>query len=170
MKLIPVIAFDPQYFADAGISRIDPYQKDCWLFEISKFTPEMVNILINEESEIDYGTLTTFDRVMELDGGCILKISDAVEILPRCCSDLGNIEGWEEASNWRDSAEMLLWIGHPSLLVSSVNSQYLLIREEDPVQCVEPIKVTIDRNELKAAIIEARQQLNIFKQMLECEI
>jgi hypothetical protein len=167
MKLIPVIAFDLQYFADTGIAKIDPYQKDCWLCEVSKFTPEMVNILLSAESEMDYGTLTTFDRVMWLDGGYILKISETVEILPRCCSDLRNIEGWEEAANWKDSSEMLLWIGHPSLLVSAIDSQYLLIREEDPAYCVEPTKIKIDRSELKSAIIDARQQLKIFERMIE---
>jgi hypothetical protein len=169
MKLIPVLAIDPQYFADVGIVGVDLYRSGCWLVEVSKFTPEMASILLSKESGIDDCKLSQFDRVMGLDGGYILAVSKTVEILPRCCSDLGNIEEWDRAANWLDSAEMMLWIGHPWLLVSSIDSQHILIRDGED-QCVDPIEMVIDRNELKAAVMDARQQLDIFRQILEFEI
>ena len=128
--------------------------------------PEIVGILLDQESEMDYGTMTEYHRMMELEGGYILEVSNSVEILPRCCSDLGTIGGWEEASNWINSEEMLLWVGHPSLLVSAVDSQYLLIKEEDIHLAIDPVELIIDRNELKSAIIDTRKQLDDFSKMI----
>jgi hypothetical protein len=153
---------------DAGILEIPPYLDldSCWLVEISKLNSEIVRILLDRESEMDYGTMTEYHRMMELEGGYILEVFNSVEVLPRCCSDLGTIGGWEEASNWTSSEDMLLWIGHPSLLVSAVDSQYLLIKEEDVYLAVEPVKLIIDRNELKSAIIDTRKQLDDFSKMV----
>jgi hypothetical protein len=59
--------------------------------------------------------------VMGVDGGYIIEVSEAVTITHRCCSDLGNIEEWDKAANWIESVETMLWIGHPWLLVSSID-------------------------------------------------
>ena len=174
MRLVPVVEVNSQcfqtrdYLEDAGILEISPYLEldNYWLVEISKLNPEIVKILLDQESEMDYGTMTEYHRMMELDGGYILEVSNSVEILPRCCSDIGTIGGWEEASNWTSSEEMLLWVGHPSLLVSAVDSQYLLIREEDEDRSVDPLELIINRNELKSAIIDTRKQLDDFSKMI----
>jgi hypothetical protein len=174
MKLVPVVEVNSQCFQtknsfeDAGMLEISPYLEleSYWLVEISRLNPEIVKILLDQESEMDYGTMTEYHQMMELEGGYILEVSNSVEILPRCCSDLGTIGGWEEASNWTSSEEMLLWVGHPSLLVSAVDSQYLLIREEDEDQSVDPLELIINRNELKSAIIDTRKQLDDFSKMI----
>ncbi len=115
---------------------------------------------------MDYETINEYHRMMELEGGYILEVSNSVEILPRCCSNLGTIGGWEEASRWTSSEEMLLWVGHPSLLVSAVDSQYILIREEDEDRSIDPVELIINRNELKLAIIDTRKQLNDFSKLI----
>lgn len=174
MKLVPVVEVNSQcfqirnFFEDAGILEISPYLEldSHWLVEISKLNFGIVRILLDRESEMDYGTMTEYHRMMELEGGYILAVSNYVEILPRCCSDLGTIGGWEEASNWISSEEMLLWVGHPSLLVSAIDSQYLLIREEDENRKLDPLELIINRNELKSAIIDSRKQLDDFSKMI----
>ena len=98
MRLVPVVEVNSQYFQtrdyleDAGgILEISPYLEldNYWLVEISKLNPEIVKILLDQESEMDYGTMTEYHLMMELDGGYILEVSNSVEILPQCCSDIG---------------------------------------------------------------------------------
>ena len=52
-----------------------------------------------------------------LSGGCALVSEGNVVIEPMCCGDLGNVDDWREAAEYRGSEWQMLWIGHPWLSV-----------------------------------------------------
>jgi hypothetical protein len=195
MKLVPVIEFAPYNFqsadrqspggddvpqdwadywrnslADAGILDIEPYQFGSWLVEASKLTPEvLVKLLQKEEYAIDNRTKIDLEEigVGALSGGYVLEVSATVHVMPQCCGDIGNIKDWEIASEWTNPEETILWIGHPWLEVRSIDERYIEIRRtSESDKSDEPEIITIDRNELKAAIIDTKKQLYKFKQML----
>lgn len=196
MKLIPVVEFEPFAFqtverespidcsnddpqswddywrnslADGGITNIEPYEMSSWFVEVSKLTPKIVEILLNITYKVQDKTATSLEEMElgSLSGGYVLQVSKTVQITPQCCGGLEDIEDWETASNWMNTEEMMLWIGHPWLMVSSVDDRHLQIRRTAEYgQPKEPVLITIDRNELKKAIIVAREQLDIFKQVL----
>jgi hypothetical protein len=196
LKLIPVIEFSPVYFqkqehkmpnapanqlpeewsiywkkclADSGITNIDAYQENSWLIEITKLNPEVVRILLIKRYELGDGFIDPIDRLFDLEGGYILEVSEKVKILPECCGSIKDINDWESASNWLNSDETSLWIGHPELMISSIDDWYLQIRRTPPYSALEEDEcriIIVDRYELKAAIIDAKKQLDDFKQLL----
>ncbi len=194
MKLIPVVEFEPFTFqtverehptdygidnpqswddywrnslADSGIINIEPYRMRSWFIEASKLTPKIVEILLNKTYKIHDKTATSLEEIGSLSGGYVLEVSKTVQITPQCCGSLEDIEEWETASDWNNTKEMMLWIGHPWLMVSSVSDRHLQIRRTAEYgKPDEPVLITIDRHKLKKAIIVAREQLDIFKQVL----
>ncbi len=193
MRLVPVITIYFQYFPiekhykfdlynnkyiqecdgdwisslhEAGILDKAPYLEldESWLIEISNLTIEMVKVITSRRSIIYDRNFTEYDNIISgLDGGYSLEFGSAL-ILPRCCCDLSNIEEWDKASDWKDKKETKLWNGHPELRVCSIDSHHLLIREEEFTE--NPIEIIVNRNELKKSIIEAKQQLDGFRQMI----
>lgn len=193
MKLIPVVEFEPFAFqtverasptnygnkdpqswddywrnslADSGIN-IEPYKIGSWLVEVNKLTPEIIEILLNTTYKVQDETATSLEEIGSLSGGYILEVSKTVQITPQCCGSLEDVEDWEAASNWMNTEEMMLWIGHPWLMVSSISDRHIQIRRTAEYgKPDEPAKITIERRKLKQSIIVAREQLDIFKQVL----
>jgi hypothetical protein len=152
---------------NAGIFAISPYleREDFWIVEISKLNPEIVKILLGHKLQITNINLAKYENVDSmLDGGYVLEVSETVKIFPRCCCDLGQIGDWELAAEWTSLEETTLWNGHPELMISSIDTQHLLIRESEWDD--ENIEIIVDRDELRAAIAEAKQQLADFRKML----
>jgi hypothetical protein len=190
LKLIPVIEFEPGFFqsddrsnpivsnndtpqdwaeywknslADSGIVGIAPYWKCSFFVEVSQLTPEIVKILLEKR----YENSVESNEFYSLSGGYVLEDGTIFLSTPHCCGSIRDIREWEDASNWTNTDEMHLWIGHPQLMVSSTDSQHLQIRETyEYNEPEEPGIFTVDRNELKAAIIDAKKQLDDFKKVL----
>lgn len=193
MQLIPVVEFEPFAFqaveresptdddrqswddywhnslADSGITDIDPYQRGSWFVEVDKLTPAIVEILLHKTYKVCDRTATNLEEMISgsLSGGYVFEVSNTVQITPQCCGDLADIKGWETASNWMNAEEMMLWIGHPWLMVSSIDDRHLQIRRTSEYgEPEQPVLITIDRHEFKKAIIVAKEQLDIFNQVL----
>ena len=196
LQLIPVIEFEPGKFqsedselwnmyddddpkgwnnywrnslSESGITNLEPYETNSWLVETNKLTSEIVEVLLKKTHEIEDDSITDPEEmgVGPLSGGYVLEVSDTVQITPNCCGGLENIKDWEEASNWMDTKETDLWIGHPQLYVKSLDCHTLQIRRTAEYgEPEEPVFITIDRHELKAAITDARKQLEIFRQVI----
>jgi hypothetical protein len=194
LKLIPVVEFEPTFFqvnrheipdgfgdeysqandchwknslADSGIRGIAPYWQGSWFVEISQLTPEIVEILLNKRYE--YGIEST--EFSALAGGYILEEGTTSLAIPQCCGSLIDIKDWEYASDWIYKDETMIWIGHPWLMVSSIDSQYLQIRETYENREPEEADIfTVSRNELKSAIIDTKKQLENFKQVLSIAV
>jgi hypothetical protein len=194
LKLIPVVEFEPGFFksddrehpivsnnatpqdwaeywenslADSGIVGIDPYWECSFFVEVSQLTPEIVKILLEKR----YHRSIESNKFYSLSGGYVLEEGTIFLSTPHCCGSIGDIRGWEDASNWKNTDEMYLWIGHPQLMVSSIDSQHLRIRETyEYNEPEEPEIFTIDRTELKAAIVDAKKQLDDFKKVLSIAV
>lgn len=182
LRLIPVIEFEPGRFqtqayeyphgtaeeypnqwhcywknslADAGIDDLEPYAAASWLVEVAKLTPEIMAIYLNKVEAIDPEN----NEAGSLAGGYILQ-ADEMEIAPQCCGSLADISEWEMAADCQQTTASMLWIGHPSLMVSKIDDRYILIADD------EDRRFKIDRQELKIAIANAHQQLDNFDRML----
>lgn len=182
LRLIPVLEFEPGRFqtqayeyphgtageyphewhcywknslADAGIYDLEPHTVASWLVEVAKLTPEIMAIYLNKVEAIDPEN----NEAGSLAGGYILQANE-IEIAPQCCGSLADIAEWEMAANCQKTMATMLWIGHPSLLVTKIDDRYILIADDDECQ------IKIDRQELKIAIVNARQQLDDFDRML----
>jgi hypothetical protein len=194
LKLIPVVEFEPGFFksderenpifsnndtpqdwaeywknslADSGILGIDPYWECSWFVEVSQLTPEIVKILLEKR----YDNSVESNEFYSLSGGYVLEEGTILLSTPHCCGSIRDIREWQDASNWTNTDEMYLWIGHPQLMVSSIDSQHLKITETyEYNRPEEPETFTVDRTELKAAIIDAKKQLDDFKKVLSIAV
>jgi hypothetical protein len=194
LKLIPVVEFEPGFFqsddrenpifsnkdtpqdwteywenslADSGIIGIAPYWECSYFVEVSQLTPEIVKILLEKR----YENSVESNDFYSLSGGYVLEEGTTFLSTPHCCGSLRDIREWEDGSNWTSMDEMYLWIGHPQLVVSSIDSQHLKITETyEDNRSEDPETFTVDRNELKAAIIDAKKQLDDFKRVLSIAV
>jgi hypothetical protein len=182
LRLIPVLEFEPGRFqtqayeypqgtageypqewhcywknslADAGIGELEPYAVASWLVEVAKLTPEIMTIYLHKVEAIDPEN----NQAGSLAGGYILQ-ADEIEIAPQCCGSLADISAWEMAADCQETTATMLWIGHPYLMVSKIDDRHILITDDDNR------RIKIDRQELKTAIVNARQQLDNFDRML----
>ena len=107
------------------------------------------------------------EEVVALYGGYILEIDEKFKIYPECCGSIKDIQEWKNISEWEDSQETMLWIGHPWLMVSAINEEYLQFRRtaeyrEPP----KPVIFKVKRSDLKLAVGIAENRLFKFKQFL----
>lgn len=65
----------------------------------------------NKSQEIDLDGLHSFS------GGYALCIDGEVQIEPRCCGDLSDIDDWRMAAGHRGAETIGIWIGHPMIQV-----------------------------------------------------
>lgn len=193
MNLIPVIEFEPGFYrtkdyeipgyqdidgwdkywknslADAGITGLEAYKKGSWLVEIEKLIEhyQAIEIMIqNQLARIEPDPeLDLIEQLISLNGGYILEVDETNIIYPQCCGDLENLQEWKDASKYLDNTEKMLWIGHPWLMVSAINEEYLQIRETAEYGVPpEPVTFELNRNDLKLSIIEAENKLAKFQQ------
>ncbi|NJR32859.1 MAG: hypothetical protein HC778_08735 [Chamaesiphon sp. CSU_1_12] len=130
-------------------------------------TPETVEILLNKR----YKSNVESNEFYSLSGGYVLESESKLLATPHCCGSIRDISEWEAASDWTHTDKMYLWIGHPQLMVSSIDDRHLQITETYEYNRIEdPESFAVDRDELKAAIIDAKRQLEKFKQVLSIAI
>jgi hypothetical protein len=179
MQLIPVIEFEPSHFqtqqhkqpsgsiyecrdewdlywknsiADSGINGLISYHKGFGLVELTKLTPAIVEFYLTKYSQINSETT----RLSNLDGGYVFQI-DAVNIIPQYCGNFSDIDEWERALELTQGIETTLWSGGiPWLGVRGIDRKSLQIRTANG----DNTNVRVDRQELKMAIENARQQLS----------
>ena len=195
MNLIPVIEFEPGYYsikdykipeykdidgwdkywknslADVGVIGLEAYKKGSWFVETEKLIEhyQAIEIMIqNRLSSIEPDPeLDLIEQLISLNGGYILEVDETNIIYPQCCGGLEDLQEWKDASEYLGDTEKTLWIGHPWLMVSAINEEYLKIRRtaeygEPP----EPVTFELSRNDLKLSIIEAENKLRRFQQVV----
>jgi hypothetical protein len=195
MNLIPVIEFEPGLFttkdyeipkyqdidgwdkywksslADAGIIGLQPYKKASWFVKTEKLIEhyQAIEIMIqNQLSSIEPDSeLDLIEQLISLDGGYILEVDETNIIYPHCCGRLEDLQEWKDASEYLGDTEKTLWIGHPGLIVSAINENYLQIRQiAEYGKPPEAVTFELKRNELKLSIAEAESQLAKFQQVV----
>ena len=106
--------------ADSGIEGLEPLEKGSWLVRTINF--DIVNLRkLVESIVLEWGGIDTASDLEckpFLSGGIAL-LSSACEVLiqPGCCSDLGCIRNWRDASAYRGDEWQMVWSGHPWLSV-----------------------------------------------------
>lgn len=196
MKLIPVVEFEPATYqkhkhispagtidenrdewaaywkaslADSGIEGLEPYAPGSWLVRVEAIHQPIVieqllkRHLAHVESTPD---ATTVDYVQALSGGYVFETDETI-IYPQCCGDLGDIHEWKKAVSFSNEGEEMLWIGHPWLMMKSIDDTSIQIRETDEydeLAMLEPI--TLQRTLLQTAIDVAEAELAHFHQRI----
>ena len=98
------------------------------------------------------------DNFCPLSGGFALCIGDEVIITPQCCSDLSDIESWRTAAVYRDAHKVMVWIGHPWVMVrfDGVN----LIFAGDDGLVLKPLpECAVEPDALSVAVTQAWREL-----------
>lgn len=157
--------------ADSGIIGLEPYTKGSWLVETER--------LLNHDKAIELMLtkhLTNFEsdsvehigeEFVALHGGYIFEVTETLQIYPRCCGSLKDIHEWKNICEWVDNQETMLWIGHPWLMASAIDEEFLQVRRtaeygEPPT----PVIFKVKRSDLKLAVAGAEEKLLKFQQFL----
>lgn len=137
----PPSAWDAHFqacLADAGLAALKPIAPGKWHFRLRDLrNPQALRVLAKHrfdsyEFEVD----EEFPAESELrecwlpfDGGVALQVDDEIILTSGCCSDLGDIEGWQDAIETRPNAGLNPWNGH--------DVDDLTIRFDEASGCVE---------------------------------
>ena len=188
MRLIPVVEFDAGYYnkqdhqvesyddpgwsqrywktclADVGITNLQSFHES-WHVLLEDIDHDTLVKMLPEHFTDDIASeAVDKDHVSSLEGGYVLDWAGKFPyIWPNCCGSLENISGWQEACDWRSGDEYELWIGHPWLLVRSVDEGHLHIRYAEEYGDDEPFKIVVQRQELSDAIKQVRTRLLRFQ-------
>lgn len=196
MNLLPVVEFEPACYqtqhheipeygacdawvaywknslADSGIIGLEPYADGSWFVETERLLSNLEAIEIMLKIKVN-GYLKEFDdeelrdNLSSLCGGYILEVNEHLKIYPQCCGRLEDIHEWKQACDWISPQEMTLWIGHPWLMVSSINTELLQFRRTSEYkEPPEPVIFNIKRYDLRLAVVSAEKKLLRFQQVM----
>ncbi len=150
--------------------------KDSGLIKVEQIIAgiSMVNIETIEENELDIivqnqlkdTNLDNDEEILSFEGGIAIQFGE-VNIVPQCCSSIGDCENWnkvifDETIDWKS-----IWIGHPWIFVR---------KREDKIEFSEyceqnkyngePILVA-DFNEFKAKFERTIETISVFRERIE---
>lgn len=140
--------------ADSGLTGLTPIQPGAWHVEIREFDIDQVRIVIRTDMQ---------DQVEAavLCGGMILDAeSHGRVITPTCCSDLGNLNEWNNAARYRSDKWDMLWIGHPWVSIMFDGQQLVIsdYHESDSPTA----RWSVDPDELTEATVRAEAEISWF--------
>jgi hypothetical protein len=145
--------------ADSGIIGLTNLEHS-WLVPIEEITePNIIKQYLT--SEIGESLVDEYDpdHFGALIGGFALRSGGETLVLPGCCGDLGNIEEWKTAAEYKKGDWVDVWIGHP-LISIRFNAEQLIISEtHEPGEKPERNCHSIDPKELLKAISKAEVQI-----------
>jgi hypothetical protein len=156
-------------FAQIGICDLRPLEPTWWVVPIRDIYHEVIlhHLIegvyrIQPDSSFDEAAVTG-----HISGGLSLVHDGEVIIASMCCSDLSNIESWNEAVAYRGSDWHMLWNGHPWVYVRYEDGDLLMTdyTEGEP-RVSETGKYAISAATLQSAVKQARRDLYAFKQLL----
>lgn len=156
---------------EAGYSKdLRSYSKGSSLYQINNISDADLLKLIQkaidgQQSDDDLGLE---ELVSPLYGGYILKIDGTNTYFPQCCSDLSDIEEWNDLL---DEEENNFYMGHPSPRIKKGQKTitFDFLNSEIQENYCPPIladHLTVDKEKLAKAIQEAKKELDIFAKKL----
>lgn len=156
---------------EAGYSKdLRSYSKGSSLYQINEISDADLLKLIQkaidgQQSDDDLGIE---DLVSPFNGGYILKIDGINTYFPQCCSDLCDIEEWNDLL---DEEENNFYMGHPSPRIKKDQNKitFDFLNSEIQENYCPPILadyLTVDKEKLAKAIQEAKKELDIFAKKL----
>ncbi|WP_300671060.1 hypothetical protein [Soonwooa sp.] len=155
-----------------GLSEnMTPYLVGSSFYEINKINQSdlLKLILLEIEKQQTEEEKEICDLVCSFEGGYILKIEGENILFPQCCSNLADIQEWE---NLTTSETISFYSGHPSPQISKMENSLLFDFEntETNESFCPPIlhsSVVILISDLKDAVATAKTELKTFSQKLE---
>jgi hypothetical protein len=108
-------------------------------------------------------TQETLEQIGPPLGGYILRVSDQTLVLPGCCADLSNIEGWLEVVEQRPTDWHSLWNGHDS------PTGELRVRFAAPSYVVAPDAgrhVEVEQTAFEGAVQRAWAEVHAFRRRM----
>ncbi|WP_435525879.1 hypothetical protein [Chryseobacterium indoltheticum] len=156
---------------EAGYSKdLRSYSKGSSLYQINDISDADLLKLIQKEIDAQQSddNLGIEDLVSPFYGGYILKIDGTNKYFPQCCSDLGDIEEWNDLL---DEEENNFYMGHPSPRIKKDQNTitFDFLNSEIQENYSPPILVDyliVDKEKLATAIQEAKKELDIFAKKL----
>lgn len=156
---------------EAGFSKdLKSYSKGASFYRINEISDEDLLKLIQNKVifEDDDETLEIEDLNNPFNGGYILKIDGIDTYFPQCCSDLGDIEEWNDLLV---EDEFNFYMGHPSPRVKIIENTvtFDFLNSEIQENYAPPIlqdQITVDKKELSDAIQEVKKELKTFAERL----
>lgn len=151
--------------ADSGIIGLEPWMPGSWLVRLDHLLePSTLRVILRSRlADVEEWSR---DTLGPMSGGYVL-VSDGHDILPGCCSDLGNLDEWREAAEHRDAVWKQVWIGHPWTHVSALDD---VLRFAEPSEKDAPpsdaVAVQVSRADLRAALARAEEEVSRFADRL----
>jgi hypothetical protein len=167
MQLIPVLEIEPLDFSENNyeypkktVAEVPNEWHEFWLKSISDSNLEnlkpikkgsyfvVIDTISDKELEI---IVTTYLKDINLQdyenmlnsffGGIVLKEEDEIIILPQCCGDLSDHNGWEKIEKSLSHKWEQLWIGHPWVYIRKQNEKVEFTEYTEYDKNIEDLKI-----------------------------
>jgi len=149
--------------ADSGIMGLEPLPPGSWHVPTQRLSDpallhRFLTVIIEEWGGTDI--FTDPDSKPVLNGGLALFSGGELIARPTCCSDLGNLCDWRQATASRGANWQMLWIGHP----------WLSVRYELPWLVISDLhesdmptsRWAVNPDDLHQAVADAENELQAF--------
>ena len=121
-------------------------------------------------SATDQAEAVELEEALPLDGGFILMLDETPAAYPRCCSDLSTWKEWLSAAECSSEDPELLWVGHPELYASSIDSEHISVKITPDIDGQSERVVTIQRKELITGIQHVHRLLQSLLPIIEANL
>jgi hypothetical protein len=153
--------------ADSGVRGLEPVCPGSWHVPTKALIDAgMLERILHRviDSRGGMASLSDPDSASALNGGLALANAGEVLFTPTCCSDLGNIADWQQATLHRGPGWQTLWIGHPWVSVR-YEPPWLLMSE--PHESHEPVeRWALSPDGLDRAVSAAVEELERFARQI----
>lgn len=156
-------------FAMAGIEGVYPIEKNWWKAPLCQIHDEriLLQLLKGIRHKVPQDDKSVESLAYRLEGGLTLVHDGEVIYRANCCSDLRNIDFWQEIARYRDSAWTLHWNGHPQIPVRySEGMLHFADYSDDLPTSKSAAKYAIPPDVLKQAVKGTRQEIEAFQTRL----
>ncbi len=170
--------------ADSGIKNLQPIKTGSFFVDLDTIDDEELAIIVKKEIEkisedLSEEELSNLEESVHcIEGGIVIIDENNVIIEPRCCTDLGDLSGWEDIFSKEENNWEQLWIGHPWIYYKKTTefiefSAYTELNLSDfyDIKAVNRFPTQWLRNEIdKAKISRARLEKRVLEILLEMNI
>jgi len=156
----------------SGISDLEPYELGSWLVPLQQILSKSKTFELILKSELQNYECSNSnpdpDEFSSLSGGFIIEVNGDAIIYPQCCGSLENISEWKHFALSENDEEEMLWIGHPWLMVKSLDKDTLQLRKTAEYgEPDEPVIITVNKKELLTALISCESELQKLNELLK---
>jgi hypothetical protein len=156
--------------ADSGITGLLPIHPWSNCVRISTLPDAQLHSVLTAIIRQWGGMESLFEdgRCPALPGGVVLSCDEpSIEIEPRCCTSLDDVNSWCDALAYRDEDWKMMWIGHPWLLMKYENAQLLLAESGEAAHDQPPQTIwELSRETFAEQMAEVERELSYLESRL----